>query len=66
MFRKKVRISEHVKQAELTNEDKAPLYSSFTDDQQYHYAQTAAVLQKIEEEDKEEVGNQFCFNTWQQ
>jgi len=50
MFRKKVRISEHVKQAELTNEDKAPLYSSFTDDQQYHYAQTAAVLQKIEEE----------------
>lgn len=51
--RKKVRVSEYVKPAILTCEDRAPVYSSFTDDKRFYYGPTQAVLQKIDEEVQE-------------
>ena len=53
-FRGKHRVSESAPKARIYLADRRPLFSSFTDDKQYHYAPTAAVLEKIEEEYQEQ------------
>lgn len=53
-FRGKHRVSESAPKARIYLADRKPLFSSFADDRCYHYAPTAAVLEKIEEEYQEQ------------
>lgn len=49
-FRGKNRGGDQGVKARIGLADRRPLFSSFTDDNMYHYGPTAEVLEKIEEE----------------